>query len=268
MRGPELSPALSRLIEKAALDPEFEGLLLSERSAAARSADVLLEIPDAICLDSLPSEALVDAICLARSRVWRAPRGLGRATGVAVAAVGIGLLGSAGALALDPTDTDGDGVTDDYENNVSLTDPLNPDSDFDGLSDGYELFESVTVYGEPLDPLDQDTDGDDLPDGWEDFYRVPTACIDGLDPTNASGTQGTDGDPDGDGYSNIEEYAGCSDPTDPESWPYEISGAIAGCTAGTPPPLASVGLPLAAALMALRKRWSVSAPGRVIEARP
>lgn len=43
-----------------------------------------------------------------------------------------------------------------------------------------------------------DSDGDNLPDAWETSF--------GLDPRSAAGADGADGDPDGDGRSNLEEY--------------------------------------------------------------
>lgn len=52
-------------------------------------------------------------------------------------------------------DFDGDGLTDDYENNVSHTNPLNPDTDGDGLTDGQEVNDYHT---NPLEP-DSDFDG-------------------------------------------------------------------------------------------------------------
>ncbi len=298
----------ARLVERAAVDPEFEARLLWERSRAAEGTGLHLGPADAILVDCLPRERLVGIIRCERRRAWRTPGVLRRAAGVALATLGIGFLGSVGSLASDDldlasgdeeracaspppaqegcdVDTDGDGLTDEYETEVSLTDPGNPDSDFDGLTDGYEVLDCIDVYGEPLNPLDADTDGDGLPDGWEDFFRVPTACEEGLDPTSASGNQGAEGDPDGDGYVNIEEYYWGGDPTDPESWPYEISGDMyvagycpvdmyvagqcfvegAGCSPaalGLP-----LGLPLAAMLALLRKRWSAFSPGRTREAR-
>lgn len=71
------------------------------------------------------------------------------------------------------------------------TDPCNDDSDGDGLKDNIEL-------GLGLDPTNDDTDGDGLQDGWE--------RDNGLDPLSAGGDDGADGDFDGDGLANIDEY--------------------------------------------------------------
>ena len=59
-------------------------------------------------------------------------------------------------------DSDGDGLTDAYENFVSFTDPSNPDTDGDGLSDSQELSASIAT-----NPLLYDTDGDGAGDGDE-----------------------------------------------------------------------------------------------------
>ena len=75
-----------------------------------------------------------------------------------------------------PQDSDGDGLTDDYERQIG-TDPFDPDTDDDGLTDGEEV---LTYKTNPLNP---DTDGDGLKDGEE----VKTY---GTDPLNPD----TDGD--------------------------------------------------------------------------
>ena len=87
-------------------------------------------------------------------------------------------------------DSDGDGLTDTEE--VALgTDPWKTDTDGDGLGD----FDEVEIGTEPLSA---DTDGDGIPDGWE---------VDkGLNPIIAFGIYGADGDPDGDGVQNRDEF--------------------------------------------------------------
>ena len=84
-------------------------------------------------------------------------------------------------------DTDGDGLNDGWEWFVSHTDPSNPDTDGDGLSDGVEV-----------ELTESDTDGDGLPDGWE--------VQNDLSLLSATGADGADGDPDGDGFPNFQEY--------------------------------------------------------------
>ena len=100
-------------------------------------------------------------------------------------------------------DTDGDGPNDGWEWFVSHTDPSNPDTDGDGISDGVE------VQLTESDPNDPDTDGDGLPDGWE--------VQNGLSPVSATGGDGADGDPDGDGFSNLQEY-GFGAPANNPAW--------------------------------------------------
>ena len=74
-------------------------------------------------------------------------------------------------------DTDGDGLLDDDETNIYLTDPDNVDTDGDSLGDGDEVLNLST------DPLDSDTDDDGLTDGVE-------VLVNGTDPLNND----TDGD--------------------------------------------------------------------------
>jgi 3',5'-cyclic AMP phosphodiesterase CpdA len=83
---------------------------------------------------------------------------------------------------------------------------LGPDLDAD--ADGLLLAEELRLG---TDPANADTDGDGLDDGWEVRMR--------LDPLAATGPNGPDGDPDGDGLTNRQERAAGSDPRDDASPP-------------------------------------------------
>ncbi|MDI1449560.1 DUF3344 domain-containing protein [Polyangium sp. 6x1] len=64
-------------------------------------------------------------------------------------------------------DTDGDGLTDDYENEIG-TDPNDADSDDDGVIDGLEPNPTDDTDGDgTINALDPDSDGDGLKDGTE-----------------------------------------------------------------------------------------------------
>lgn len=60
---------------------------------------------------------------------------------------------------------------------------------------------------------DTDSDGDFIPDSWEVLY--------GLDPDVAEGSEGIDGDKDGDGYSNYDEFLFGTNPSDSDDYPYK-----------------------------------------------
>ena len=77
-------------------------------------------------------------------------------------------------LGTDPEefDTDHDGLTDDYEILLAMTDAGRADSDADGLDDWEELFLGEDGY--VTDPWDPDTDGDGLSDYEESFTGYET----------------------------------------------------------------------------------------------
>ncbi len=105
-----------------------------------------------------------------------------------------------GEVLPDTWDTDGDGLGDGWEVYHGL-DPLvaEADTDGDGLNDGWEIHLGM----DPNVP-DLDSDEDGLLDGWEDYYD--------FDPVVANDP---DGDSDGDGFSDLDEYEAMTDPTDP-----------------------------------------------------
>ena len=90
-----------------------------------------------------------------------------------------------GNICTDTFDNDHDGMVDsndpDFDGDADCS---SNDDDGDGLEDE--------------DPNGWDSDGDGMPDGWE--------AANGLDPTSNSNQDGTFGDPDLDGLSNIYEY--------------------------------------------------------------
>jgi hypothetical protein len=82
--------------------------------------------------------------------------------------------------------------------------PLWADSDGDGLIDADELENGTN-------PNESDTDGDELPDLWE--------VEAGLNPRSGEGSDGAQGDPDGDSVANLNEYELDTDPQVPDSTP-------------------------------------------------
>jgi hypothetical protein len=112
-------------------------------------------------------------------------------------------------------DSDLDGLIDDDEINIHLTDPFDSDSDDDGLSDGYEVNISST------NPNDDDGDSDGLSDGDEVFYSTnpnqsdsdSDGLSDGLE-VNTYLTNPALADSDGDSYNDSYEVTEGSDPND------------------------------------------------------
>jgi len=120
---------------------------------------------------------------------------------------------------LDPAnpDTDGDGLKDGDEINIYHTSPLAPDSDNDGLSEGDEVLNYKT------NPLAPDTDGDLLTDGDEINRKTdplnPDTDQDGLnDGAEAGiGTDPTKPDTDNDGLLDSQENQTCPNALNPDT---------------------------------------------------
>ena len=76
---------------------------------------------------------------------------------------------------------------------------------------GHFIFKSgsITFNHPPVLPAGLDADEDGLPNGWELQY--------GLNRLSPFGRDGASGDPDGDGLSNLAEYAAGTDPTNSAS---------------------------------------------------
>jgi hypothetical protein len=110
-------------------------------------------------------------------------------------------------------DNDGDGITNNDEQNIYGTDPNIADTDGDGINDGDELAFwganwNVDYDGDGIiSLLDADSDNDGMLDGWE--------INNGLDPT----VDDTNTDTDGDGFSNFIEYIAGASPSDPNNKP-------------------------------------------------
>jgi hypothetical protein len=101
------------------------------------------------------------------------------------------------------TDEDGIGDADEVRNNTEPNNWDDGDLDKDELINGDE----TKIFG--TDPLRLDTDGDGLPDGWE--------LAKSLNPLDATGHQGAQGDPENDSVPNILEFQKGASPNHPDS---------------------------------------------------
>jgi hypothetical protein len=117
------------------------------------------------------------------------------------------------------TDTDGDGVPDDWETELGLN-PNKADSNNNGIPDGLEDFDNDglrNAYEFVLnnDPRLRDTNGNGIDDGAEDVDG------DGLKESQefALGTDPRNADSDGDGYDDASEVADGTNPLSPTSRP-------------------------------------------------
>ncbi len=154
-----------------------------------------------------------------------------------------------GAYEYSSDDYDNDGLSN-ADEIIHGTDPANPDSDYDGMPDGWEV-----TYKPPLNPtnsfdgaLDSDSDGllnsneffygcnptnadtdvDGLPDGWE-----IDNSLDPLDDGSTDVDNGADGNPDGDGLLNLQEYSLTSSSLWSAVWT-NVSGSASSFSFGMP----------------------------------
>jgi hypothetical protein len=126
------------------------------------------------------------------------------------------------------SDQDADCVPDNNDNCPSDVNHNQKDSDEDGLgdicdacpNDPHNDLDSDTICGD----IDTDDDGDGMPDVWEEGYV-------GINPLVNDGG----GDLDADGYTNYEEYASDTNPTDDISLPIEALEIIPHHNAGVEP---------------------------------
>jgi hypothetical protein len=110
------------------------------------------------------------------------------------------------------TDTDNDGMSDEWELEYGF-DPLR-DSDADEDFDN-DTLSNLDEYKNGTNPLNIDTDGDTMDDDWE-----LTHSLDPNDPTDANV------DTDGDSFPNIDEYNADTDPTDRTKHPPVERGSV------------------------------------------
>ena len=117
-------------------------------------------------------------------------------------------LESTGVLAvIDPTsDSDGDGLPDDWEYGWfgNLGQSAAGDPDGDGETNAAEQASGAAPTNQASTAADTDAEG--LPDAWEQ------QCFGSL-------AHNAGADPDGDGFSNLQELAAATDPTDPRARP-------------------------------------------------
>lgn len=104
-----------------------------------------------------------------------------------------------------PADSDGDGMSDEFESTYGFDSGSAEDAALDSDGDGLSNLEEFLLG---TDPTSSDSDGDGIPDQYEVLNR--------LNPTDASDASA---DADGDGTSNLEEYQEGTDPNDSASNP-------------------------------------------------
>ena len=108
--------------------------------------------------------------------------------------------------AIPPADVDGDGLQDSWETNYFGNLSQGATNDFD--ADMFDNLAEFTAGSNPTNILSTplDTDADGLPDAWEQIYFSSLA-------------QTASGDPDGDSYTNLQEYGANTNPNNAASNP-------------------------------------------------
>ncbi|HUW20065.1 MAG TPA: right-handed parallel beta-helix repeat-containing protein [Sedimentisphaerales bacterium] len=137
--------------------------------------------------------------------------------------INMGVCGNSTQATISTLDFDGDGITNPWEIYWRLN-PHSSDTDSDGLSDDYEVcydgdcntyhpYDPCTGAGADLNADSNDTDADGMPDDWELLY---TGCLGPLNKNDAGS------DCDGDGYTNLQEYTRGSLPDSADSLPQPL----------------------------------------------
>ncbi len=115
-------------------------------------------------------------------------------------------------LADGTSDADGDGLTDTYEQTISNTSYLDPDTDGDGLWDGYTINSTLGELSVDTDNLDYDTDNDYLSDGNELYgWNITVVYFENSSTFHVSADP-LDNNSDSDGLSDYEEFLAGSNP--------------------------------------------------------
>lgn len=113
------------------------------------------------------------------------------------------------------SDTDGDGASDGFGEDIDFNGLIAGDTNNNRVCDPGEMWSET-------DPLNADTDGDGLPDGWEVQHGLDP-LDDGVNSCRTGGpglvVNGPNGDPDSDGFTNIQELTNGTSPRKDDTAP-------------------------------------------------